>query len=258
MATGRTHRKNVRVYADGYDLSGYTRGIGPLAETYDEDGDFAFTDPVKGFLPGQAKLSLGTQNGLFDNTATVGLHAVLAGGAGSLHTVTVAMGIRAAPAAGDACYGAQHELQEYATDPNSGMLYANAKWGPASEAGKTLLYSKPWGVLLHANSAETAANTAIGIDQLAATAFGGYMVVHILSGDSGTITLKVQDAATNLNASFADVTGMTTGAVAATAGTSYLIAIGRTAALREFVRWQLALGTAATCTFVMTLHRAYN
>ena len=36
MATGRTHPRFCRAYIDGYDMSGYSRMYGPLAQTFDE------------------------------------------------------------------------------------------------------------------------------------------------------------------------------------------------------------------------------
>src|SRR3990167_9016423 len=184
MATGRTVSRWLRVYLSGYDLSGYSRNIGPLAQVYDAVGEPAAADAVKGYLPNHATLGLGTLNGIFDNTATSGLHVLQSAGSGARHVVTVALGVRAAPAAGDPVYCGEFEQQAYMADPNSGMVFATIPFAPTSEAAATLAYDRPWGNLLHALAAATAANTATGgVDGLAATSFGGVFVYHVTAGD---------------------------------------------------------------------------
>ena len=63
MSVGRTKHKWERVYVDGYDLSGYGRTIGPLSWAYDEaDLTAHMSDTVKGYLPNNANVNLGTFN----------------------------------------------------------------------------------------------------------------------------------------------------------------------------------------------------
>jgi hypothetical protein len=88
MATGRTVFKHSRVYIDGYDLSGYSRSFGPLGVSYAAEMIAALTDGVKNTLPNHATISPGVINGIFDNTATSGLHDVL-GSAGNVRTTTL-------------------------------------------------------------------------------------------------------------------------------------------------------------------------
>lgn len=251
MATGRTILKHTRVYVNGYDLSGYSRQIGPLAQTFDETDLTTITDAVTGVLPNYAALSCGTLNGIFDNTATSGLH-VVANGAGVSRNVMIPIGIRAAPAQGDPVYMGQFEQSGYSAE----VPYVNIPFDKTSLTATSLAYQKPWGWLLHANGAETVANTAVGIDDNgAATAFGGWLMYQVFAGD-GTATIKVQDAATNLNASFADLTGATSGVIDCSSPISGVVAIGRTATVRQFLRWQIALGTANTVTFALGFVRA--
>ena len=76
--TGRTVQKHYRVYADGYNLSGMARTIGPIGVTYDEADLTAYMgDTVKGYLRNHAQSDLGALNAVFDNTATTGIHGVL-------------------------------------------------------------------------------------------------------------------------------------------------------------------------------------
>lgn len=255
MATGRTTSKHARVYIDGYDLSGYTRSIGPLLESYGEAGEAALTDAVTGYLPNHVTLGVGALNGIFDNTATSGLHVLGAAGAGSRHVTTVALGVRAAPAIGDPCYAGHFEQTDYQADPNSGMVFATVPFSKTSSAATTLAFPKPWGALLNV-SARTAANSATGgVDNGAATAAGGFLAYHVLasSNASHTATISIDDSADD--SSYTALSGATTGSITVTAGVSGIVALGATAAVKRYLRWQLALGTATSVTFILSFHR---
>jgi len=258
MATGRTVSKHSRVYVDGYDLSGYTRSIGPLLERYEEAGEAAVTDAVKGYLPNHVQLGVGTLNGIFDNTATSGLHVLHTAGAGSKHVVTVAQGIRAAPAIGDPCYAGHFEQSGYMAEPNGGMVFATVPFDMTSSAATTLAYPKPWGVLLNVG-AQTDANAGTGVDNPTggATTKGGFLVYHVLasSNASHTATISIDDSADD--SSYSALSGATTGSITVTAGVSGVVALSTTATVKQYLRWQLTLGTATSVTFVLSFHRAY-
>lgn len=254
MATGRTNLKHARFYADGYDLSGYARQFGPLLCEFAAEAEAALLDEVKGALPGVATLGVGELNGFFDNTATSGLHAVM-NGAGVKRAVMCPIGIRAAPAQSDPVYCGEFEQLAYHGVPEGNFVTANIPFGPTDVAAATLVYAKPWGVLLHAKAAETAVNTATGVDDNgAASALGGFMAYQVFAGN-GTATLKVQDAATNLDASFADLTGATTGSLDMSAVRAGQVAIGVAATVRRYLRYQIVLGTATTVTFALAFVR---
>lgn len=252
MATGRTIIRHTRVYMDGYDLSGYSRTIGPLSSTWDYDGQASLTDEIKNGMLGQVAISAGQLNGFFDNTATSGLH-VVASTPGVKRTLMVPVGILAAPAAGDVVFNGVFEQKNYYQNGDNN-IYATVDFG-SWDATSVIGYQNPWGYLLHAKSAETAANTATGIDDRgAATTAGGYMCYQVFAGN-GTATIKVQDAATNLNASFADITGATTGSISCTTPSAGIVALATTATVRRYLRWQIALGTATTVTFALSFVR---
>jgi len=254
----RTLKKWTRLYLGGYDMSGYANTFGPLDWTHDTPGITCLTDEVQGGLPNQPKISLGAFKGVLDNTAISGLHVIQANGAGAAYNVTAAVGIRAAPAAGDPVFCGKFVLDHYKADPSDGMVAAIMQFGDW-DASALINYSKPWGVLLHPSGSETAVNTAIGIDDRgAATVLGGYMVYHILSiTGSGTVTGSVQEASTNTDGNFALLTDATSGAIAtATAPTSGIVPVGVTAAVKRYLRWQIAFGGSATaCTFVLSFIR---
>lgn len=249
MATGRTVTKHWRVYADGYDLSGYSRSIGPLGISFAEEGGDApaLTDAVKGVLPGQGTVMVGTLNAIFDNTATSGLHAVM--NAVDQRDIMVAMGIRAAPAQGDPIFVAQSEQTAYVPEAD-GMMGVTIPFGAGSARATTMLFAKPFGVLLHAKGAETAVNSAVGVDDWGAqTTLGGYMMYHAFTSN-GTATIKVQDASTNSDGSFGDL--LSSGVIdPSSSPLSGIVATATGATVKRYLRWQIVLGTATTVTFAL-------
>lgn len=257
MATGRTKPKWIRVYANGRDLSGFGRTIGPLIQECDEDDMTAtMADTIKGYYKGHASVSAGVYNGVFDNTATTGAHAVL-GTADTLRNLIVAYGIRAAPAAGDPAFCGGFRQLSYQATTEGGATTFSADFTPWDLTASTTAYGMGWGQLLHAYGAETAANTGTGFDcpQAAATTWGGYFIYSIYSVNAGTATLSVDDSADNTN--FLALASATSGAIAAAScPTSGIVALSQTATVRRYLRFQVALaGGATTCTFVSAFVR---
>ena len=251
MTTGRTTLKNWRVYVDGYDMSGYSRSFGPLATTFDEGVDDAVTLDVKAAMVGNAQVSMGTLNGLFDNTATSGLHIVMKG-AGVQRNVMIAGGIQAAPANNDPVFCGQFNQLGYYGEPDNNPVYASIPFGGAHVNSGNLMYAKPWGALLHAKAARTAANTATGLDQLASSAKGGWMMYQVFAGD-GTAALKVQHASTNSDGSFTDL--LSSGTISCASPVADMVALANGTSVNRYVRWQIALGTATTVTFAIAFMR---
>ena len=257
MATGRTTLNNWRVYVDGYDMSGMSRSFGPLDCIFDEGVDDALTHTVKGIYPGQATVKMGTLNGIFNNTATTGLHAVMEGGNGTVRDVMLACGIQGAPANNNPCFSGQFEQIGYNSNDSEPIMTASIPFGNTSAAAGYLNYAKPWGALLHALLAATAANTATGLDQAAQSTKGGWMMYQVTAaagaGDM-TATLKVQDADTNENGSFGDL--LSSGVINCSGGgVSGVVALAPTATVERYVRWQIALGTATSVTFALAFMR---
>ena len=249
----RTHNKHVRVYIDGVDMSGQSRTIGSLDWTFGAEPDMAFTDESKNILIGQADIQAGTLNAFLDND-TASLFANVSAGNGT-RNLLVAIGANAAPAQGNPVFAWKFEQTSYSVEAGAGFVGASVPFGGASYAS-TLTYKKPWGVLLHAATAETAVNSAVGIDDVGgSSALGGIFVYHLLSSN-GTVTLTAQDAAVNNDGGFAAITGATSGSIDASAAPkSGMIALGTTATVRRYLRWQLAFGTADTATFIAAFIR---
>jgi len=256
MATGRTLDKHKRIYIGGYDLSGNARSCGPIGVEYDEADLTAWTDTAHGFLRSHSQTNIGTFNAVFDNTATTGIHIVLPA-AGGERNVIVAQGIRAVPAAGDPAFGGTFIQSAYAPQDDGGGVVVSVPFAGWSASASSLIYSIGWGTLLHASGAETGANSAnSGIDNptAGATTSGGYLCYQVLAGD-GTATLSVDDSANN--STWLALSGATSGSINCTAVTSGLVALTATATVRRYLRWQVALGTATTVTFVLMFARNY-
>ena len=252
MATGRTVTKFTRAYVDGYDLSGFMVDPGSLSNVYTQVGGANLSDEVKGYLPGQATNSVGPINAMFDNRAN-GLHGLIA--ADTVRSVMIPIGIQSVPAVGDPVFAGDFLHIDQQATVGGEEVAITASFQPATLA-TTLLYDNPWGLLALEKSVKTAANSAVGtIDYGAATsAFGGYACFQLFSSN-GTATLKIQDAAANEDGSFSDL--LSSGVIDASATpVGSIVALAKTATVKRYIRWQLALGTATTVTMAMSFHRA--
>lgn len=255
MSTGRTVKRYSRFYSNGYDLSGYTRQFGPLDVEFEIGADAALSDEIKAVLNGHASIKIGELSGFFDNTATAGLHAHASDGYG-LRTIMAAIGIRNAPAQGEPVFAGIFEQLAYKAVPETGFVVASMPFGNESILA-SMQYENPWGVLLAPNAARTAVNSSTGVDDWGAqTTFGGFMCYQLFASN-GTVTLSVQDAATNVDGSFAALSGATSGSInASVTPAAGIVALSRTATVRRYLRWQLAFGTASSATFALSFHRA--
>jgi hypothetical protein len=231
-------------------MSGYARSLSPLVWTFDEADLTALSDSAKGYLPARVNLGIGTVNANLDNTATSGSHVVLST-SGVARTVMIAIGDRAEPAAGVPIYAGKFQQASYQAAEDGGAMTVSIEFDDY-DATTRLNYDVPWGVLLHAKNAETAANTGTGVDNGAATAAGGYLVYQVFAGD-GTATISIDDSANNSD--WTALSGATTGAVDFSSVTAGIVQLAKTATVRQYLRWQIALGTANTVTFALAFVR---
>lgn len=264
MATGRTTLKNWRAYVDGYDMSGYTRSFGPLACTFEEGVDDAITLDVKATMIGSANVSMGTLNGLFDDAAT-GMHAVMKT-IGISRCVMLACGIQTPPIDNDPVFcGKFTQLGYYATPEDNPVHVTIPFGGTVDNAGNTA-YARPWGTLLHAKAIRlkstgiNGANSDIGIDQGAETDLGGYFSYQVFAGN-GTATLMVEHSiTTNEDAEFSplvdsDVSKGPPVLVNFSTPKAGIVQIAKDTTVGQFVRWNIAFGSATTITFALSFHR---
>jgi hypothetical protein len=252
----RTHNRFIRTYVSGYDLSGQARSIGSVGYKFDSTPDAALTDGCKNIVNGQAEIQVDPLNAFLspETSPAIGIHELLSSGSG-LQTYTIAYGVLAAPAQGDIIFSMPMEQAQYKTEG----VAVNIGWGGPTSTNSLISsgFASPFGRLLHAKGAETGANTAVGIDDYGATppSLGGIFTYHLFSSD-GTVTLTAQEADTNSNGSFANITGATSGSITAAVAPKHgMVATSTTYAVKRYLRWQLAFGTASTATFLIGFSR---
>jgi hypothetical protein len=256
----RTNKKWIRLYVDGYDLSGYIRDAGSLGFVADATPDSCITDAVKNALCGTVTVNCGPLNAVLDNdvaTYPAGLWTTFKG-AGTPHNVTVAIGTLANPTQGDAAFSWTLDETSFTLNEGNGFLSINL--GLDQAALITSLYNDPWGYILHAKGAETVPNASPGGDNTIAmgatgtTSLGGLFVYHLFTaaGGAGTATLSMEDSADG-STGWAAVTGATSPALATSGATtapqSGIIQLTAVQAVKQYLRWQLALVTATGATF---------
>ena len=253
MAKGRTVKKFVRAYVDGYDMSGYTVDVGSLNYGYDQNDIIALSDAVMGALPGQGNIGIGNINGIMDNTATVGMH-VNFNSSDAVRDVMIPIGIRAVPAAGDPSFTAQVNQNTYQADVTDGVLTATLGLGEWDYRGDSVAYPYAWGTLIHDKAARTAVNTSSGHDNAVVSNLGGYMMYQLFAGSTGTVTIKVEDST---GGAWADVPGLTSGVLteAGTVASALVPTTLATTQVDRYVRWQIVLGTATSATFALAFVR---
>jgi hypothetical protein len=251
----RSLTKNCRIYVGGYSMGAYIGGFGALAQTYEEHPDVTIQYNIKRTWPGQAVIGCGTVNAYLDNSLP---HDILKASNGLSQSVLVALGMEAAPVDGVPCFGGVFSQKSYVATPSDNPISVAIAFENMHATATSSLYSQPWGTLLHASAARTAANTSVGFDNplAASTAFGGVMRYQVLAGDGGTLSIKTQDASANSDGSFTDL--LTSGTINATAGTVGTVVLSPTATVKRYTRWQISLGTAATVTFVLGFFRNYH
>ncbi len=256
MTTGRTLKRWTRVYIDGYDFSGYTREVGPLSIVSPEVEQVGLSDSVRGALPDLPEVSMGTLNAIFSSDTGACVQAVL-GAPGVSRKVMIPIGIQAAPAQGDPVFMGAFNHNGFILSPSGGDMALTVPFGRTSPA-EQMTYSNPWGVLLHASGEETSANTAVGIDDRgAASSLGGWMMYQVFSADgTGTLVVSIQDAATNSDASFADLLGATSGNIADSAvPCAGIVKLATNATVKRYLRWQLSLTGITSATFALSFVR---
>jgi hypothetical protein len=250
----RTNKKYIRVYINGYDVSCQAMNIGTVGFSQDAPMVAAYCDEVLNTVPGDSTIQCGPLNAFLSPSDTTGLHELLKSG-NEIANIMVTFGTMAIPAVGDPVFAWTMQMDEY-TAQGDGVVGVNIGFpNPAYSTVKK--YTSPFGLLVHANGAETAANTAVAtIDNGEATTKGGIFAWQLFSSD-GTVTLSIDDAAANTgNGDFSALSGATSGSIDASAAPkSGMVALGTTATIRRYIRWQAVFGTATTATFATAFIR---
>lgn len=260
MARGRSATVYERLYINGYNLNAYVMDAGERGVEHDQANTFCWADLVTGTLLGKHKYTFGPVNGVFDNTVTTGLHVLADGWKKTQVNLTHVRGVRAAPAIGDDVFCAPMVVKDYKGTNADNLVTARLDFeSPQANTSMALTYSQPFGQLLHAWSNEVAVNAAhTNADGYAASTAGGWMMYHIysISGGGGTVTISIDESDTGVGA-WGALAGATSGAIAAAAApTSGYVQLGTTAAVKRYLRWQIAFGAPANgCTFLLSFMR---
>lgn len=120
MATGKTNARWIRVSVDDsggspQDISGSVSEINEVGLEYSESDVTAYSDGVINFTLGHPSAEL-EFSGPFNNTASTGSHVVFAGIVGDesdTYTVTIQVGIRSAPEAGNPEFEGEYICSSY-------------------------------------------------------------------------------------------------------------------------------------------------
>lgn len=248
---GRFDKRFIRYYQDGYDLSGDVESIGELAWDYTHSPKACLNWEIMGGLNGAPTIGMGAINGVF-NTDAAGWHSVAL--AQGQKRVMLPFGALAEPVMGDIVWGGVFNQSDYKTQPGDSLTTFTAAYNNVKAAAHA--YAKPWGVLLSAKSSKTAAYTGAGVDNGAASAAGGWLMYQIFSiTGTGTVTISVDDSTDNTT--YGALSGATSGAIAtASAPIAGIVELAKTAAVKRYIRPQIAFGGSATaCVYALAFFR---
>lgn len=255
MPTGRSLPDFERVYIDGYDMSGYVNDCGERGLEYARHNSLCLSDLIVGALAGKPDVVFGPLNGVFDNTPVSGIHVLANAAKGTRRNILHMRGVQTAPAVGDDAFCGPFLQTAYKAGKGD---IVTAKLEFAYDATAGLNYVQFFGKVLHTFASETGANSSNtpNVNNGAASAAGGWLMYEILSiTGSGTVTISVDDSlnGTSWNA----LSGATSGAIAtASAPTSGFIQLATNAAVRQYLRHQIAFGGSATaCVFASAFMR---
>jgi hypothetical protein len=131
MATGKTNARWIRVLVDdsggtARDISAAVNNVSEVGLTFDETEVTGFSDGVKNFTLGHPSAEIEI-SGPFSNLADTGAHTVfnsIDGVETATKTVTIQIGIRAAPAGGDPEFEGEYVCSKYTVNPGDGTYTA--------------------------------------------------------------------------------------------------------------------------------------
>lgn len=235
-------------------MSGYALDPGERGIEFDTGEAACLSDAVKGVLMGKPTVTFGPVNGVFDNTATSGIHVLANAAQGTRRYLMHARGVLAAPTIADDVFCAIMLQQSYKATQADNTSAVNMAFSHDATAG--LNYSQHFGALLNPFTSRTAANSATtSHDNGAASAAGGWMMYQIYSiTGAGTATISIDDSADGTN--FSALSGATSGAISNSAApTAGFVQLGTTATVRRYLRWQLALSGSTAITFALAFMR---
>lgn len=197
--TGKTNTKYARLLVAGANLSGDARTLGGVGMTYAED-DVTGWEEIMNFLPGQATLSFGPLQAVFNNKAAAtgpiqpGTHTILASSGASIATAVI--GIREAPTIGAPAFSAHLQQLSYTSNLAAGAVIIDANF--TNTVGNSFS-AYGWGQILANGTSVSSTTTNGSLDNGASSANGAYGVLHITTSagamGSNSWVVKIQDSA---------------------------------------------------------------
>ena len=137
MGTGKTTSRYIKILLDDSgstprDITASVDSIGGIGLTFDQVDVTTLIDAIKQYLAGRGDSSI-TIGGPFNNTATTGAHGVLTGlsGANIASTLTIQIGIRAAPTTGDPEWEGEYTVLSYLINVDINAVTWTAELKPA-------------------------------------------------------------------------------------------------------------------------------
>ena len=218
----KTNGLNVRLYVEGYDLSGDANalnGLGYTSELLDVTTlDVSAKKRIIGMVDGEISV-----DAFFDNAASH-QHAVWASNSGKLPTADQDVLVPMGSAVGDPCVGMVSKEGSYSTTRSPGSaISASATYTTSDGAGLE------FGVMLTAHDdTHSSAGSGTVLDSGAATTNGAAGYLQIFSLASGSVTVKVQECASS-GGTYSDLITFSTVAAAAAPTAERLVMTGNVA-----------------------------
>jgi hypothetical protein len=143
MATGKTHPKHITVTVDdsggtARNISGSITSIGNIGITYDQSDVTTIANSVKQYLTGYGDASIDLSGPVNNDAAAAapaetGASTILPALAdsGNASTVTIAIGIRAAPTSGDPEFSGEFVCTGYVVNASTTDATWSASFKPA-------------------------------------------------------------------------------------------------------------------------------
>jgi len=204
----KTNGLNVRLYVEGYDLSGDANALSGLGYTNELLDVTTLDVSAKKRIVGIADAEISVD--AFFDPASGRSHAVWTSNSGKQPTADQDVLVPMGSAVGDPCVGLVSKQGTLTTTRSPGSaIAASATYSASNGSGLD------FGVMLTAHD-DTHASAGSGtvVDGGAATSNGGAGYLQLLSLDSGSVTVQIQECATE-GGSYVNIVTFSTVAAAA-------------------------------------------
>ena len=212
---------NVRLYVEGYDLSGDANalnGMGYTNELLDVTTlDVSARKRIVGIVDGEVSVDA------FFDPASSRQHAVWTSNSGKLTMADQDVLVQMCAAVGDPCVGLISKQGTYSTTRSPGSAISASATFTANASGPD------FGVMLTAHDdTHSSAGSGTVVDGGAATSNGGAAYLQIFSLASGSVTVSVQES-TSSGGSYTNIVNFSTVAAAAAPASERLVMTGTVA-----------------------------